>query len=241
MNNYELEEGQIVLCTVDKILGTVVFVKIQDNIEGTITTSEISPGRIRNLRDYVIPGKKIVCKILKIQGDKIYLSLRRVKQNEKKELLDKLAKENSYKAILKTVLGKEESEDLIKKITNKKTIFDFFEEIKTKPEVLKEKKRKENKEKILSILDSKKEKPKEIKKKIKLSNNSSTGIKQVKNIFEEVCKDSKCKVSYLAAGKYSLSIKGDNFKEIKTEINKTIDSIEKQAKKTHSEFSVEKA
>ena len=97
--NNELEHNQIVLCTVDKILGTTVFVKIEGGGEGTITTSEISPGRIRNLRDYVVPGKKIVCKILSIKGDKVYLSLRRVKQKEKKELLDKLSKEKSYKAI----------------------------------------------------------------------------------------------------------------------------------------------
>ena len=99
MANYELEEGQIVQCTVDKILGTTIFVRIEDNGEGTITTSEIAPGRIRNLRDYVVPGKKIVCKILKIQGDKIYLSLRRVKQNEKKakEMAEKLWNEVTKK------------------------------------------------------------------------------------------------------------------------------------------------
>ena len=71
MTRQELEEGQIVLCTVEKILGTTVFVKIEGNGEGTITTSEISPGRIRNLRDYVVPGKKIVCKILSIKEDRI--------------------------------------------------------------------------------------------------------------------------------------------------------------------------
>ncbi|MEN9625985.1 MAG: hypothetical protein RL557_313, partial [archaeon] len=63
---HELEEGQIVLCTVDKIIGTTVFVRIDNNGEGTLTFSEIAPGRIRNLREYVMPGKKIVCKILKI-------------------------------------------------------------------------------------------------------------------------------------------------------------------------------
>ena len=107
MINNELEEGQIVLCTVDTIVGTSVFVKIEGYGEGTISTSEISPGRIRNLRDFVVPGKKIVCRILNIKGDKIYLSLRRVKQQEKKELLDKLSKEKSFTSIIRTVVGKE--------------------------------------------------------------------------------------------------------------------------------------
>jgi len=54
-----LEEGEIVLCTVDRIVGTVVFVKIDgEEKNGSIILSEIAPGRIRNLREYVIPKKR---------------------------------------------------------------------------------------------------------------------------------------------------------------------------------------
>jgi len=62
-----LEEGDLVLCTVEKIVGTIVFVNIDgEKKQGSIVLSEIAPGRIRNLRDYVVPKKKIVCKILRI-------------------------------------------------------------------------------------------------------------------------------------------------------------------------------
>jgi ribosomal protein S1 len=36
----ELQEGQIVLCIVEKIIGTTVFVKLENGKEGTLTTSE---------------------------------------------------------------------------------------------------------------------------------------------------------------------------------------------------------
>ena len=62
----DLEVGDIVLCTVDRIVGTIVFVKIDGDGEGSIILSEIAPGRIRNLREYVVPKKKIVCKVLRI-------------------------------------------------------------------------------------------------------------------------------------------------------------------------------
>jgi len=237
-NHQELEEGQIVLCTVEKILGTTVFVKIEDNGEGTVTTSEISPGRIRNLRDYVVPGKKIVCKILNIREDKIHLSLRRVKPAEKKELLDKISKEKSYKAILKTVLG-EESKKVIEDITQKYTILEFFETIKQNPKELEKFVNKTKTEKIIKILESKKEKQKEIRQKIKLSSNASDGIKTVKDILQNSCKN-QCNTAYLAAGKYRISLKGDDFKALKTQINQILDSIEKQAKKQNCEFLVEK-
>ena len=131
----QLEEGQIVLCTVEKIVGITVFVKIEEGEEVRSTMSEISPGRIRNLRDYVIPGKKIVCKILNIRDNKIHLSLRRVKQNEKKELLDKISKEKSFKAILKTAIG-EDTEKIIEKITAHHSLINFFEELKENPKLL---------------------------------------------------------------------------------------------------------
>ena len=47
------------------------------------------------LTRYVFPGKKILCNILKISGNRIHLYLRRVKQNEKKLLLDKIKKEKN--------------------------------------------------------------------------------------------------------------------------------------------------
>ena len=37
-----LEVGDIVMCTVDRIVGTIVFVKIDENGEGSIILSEIA-------------------------------------------------------------------------------------------------------------------------------------------------------------------------------------------------------
>tara|TARA_Y100000034_G_scaffold5558_1_gene6226 strand:+ start:2730 stop:3461 length:732 start_codon:yes stop_codon:yes gene_type:complete len=240
MANEQIEEGQIVLCEVEKIVGTTVFVKIQDNGEGTLITSEIAPGRIRNLRAYVIPGKKIVCKVLRIKENNVYLSLRRVKQNEKKELLDKIKKEKNYKAILKTVLGKEESEKTIKKITEEYNIFDFFEEIKTQPKILEKFTTKKDTEKIIKILESKKEKPKQIKQIFKLSSKAEDGINIIKKIIKDSDKENKTEISYLAAGKYRITLIGEDFKELKSKTNKILENIEKQAKKQNCEFSLEK-
>jgi len=236
----ELEEGQIVFCTVEKIIGTTVFVHIEDDGEGTITTSEISPGRIRNLRDYVVPGKKIVCKILSIRQSGISLSLRRVKQYERKELLSRITKEKGYKAILKTVI-KDKADDIIKEITKNFYILDFFENLKENPKPLEKLIGVEDSKKIIKILESKKEKEKQIRQIFRLSNKSDQGISIIKDILQDSCKGTKCQISYLAAGKYSMTLKGDNFKELKGENNKVIENIEKHAKKQNCEFSVEKS
>ncbi|MBR9705467.1 hypothetical protein GOV14_00365 [Candidatus Pacearchaeota archaeon] len=236
---HELVEGQIVLCMVEKIMGTTVFCKIGTDNEGTLITSEISPGRIRNLRDYVIPGKKIVCKVLSLKNG-VHLSLRRVKQGERKELLDRLKKEKSYNAIIRTVLGKEESKKTLKEIDKDYYIIDFFETIKADPKILNKYFTIKEADKILKILETKKDKPKELKQILKLSSKSPTGINTVKEIIQKACEGTKCDVSYIAAGKYSLGIVGSDFKTIKTELHHVADKIEDLAKKHSCEFSIDK-
>ena len=125
----QLEEGDIVLCTVDKIVRTNVFVHIEGHDEGTIILSEIAPGRIRNIRNYVVPKKKIVCKVLRIKKGNIDLSLRRVSKKEKKEKLEEVKQEKSYASIIKSVV-KDKTEEIIKKIGIEDSLFDFFQEAK---------------------------------------------------------------------------------------------------------------
>src|SRR3989344_8055808 len=117
-----LEVGDLVLCTVDRIVGTVVFVKTDGYGEGSIIVSEIAPGRIRNLRDYVVPKKKIVCKVLRISGDRLDLSLRRVSLKEQKEVIEANNKEKSYVSILKSILGAK-ADEIISKITKEEKLY----------------------------------------------------------------------------------------------------------------------
>jgi translation initiation factor 2 subunit 1 len=66
------EEDELVICTVAEIQYHSIFVTVDeyDNISGMIHISEIAPGRIRNIRDYVKEGKVIVCKVLRINTEK---------------------------------------------------------------------------------------------------------------------------------------------------------------------------
>ena len=48
------EEDEVVLCNVTQIFHNSVFVDILDyRLQGMVHISEIAPGRIRNMRDYV--------------------------------------------------------------------------------------------------------------------------------------------------------------------------------------------
>ena len=229
----ELEEGTNVLCTVDKIIGTTVFVRIENNGEGTIITSEIAPGRIRNLRDYVVPKKKIVCKILRISGDRIDLSLRRVTPKERKEVLEEYSEEKSYESIIKKFL-EAKSEEVLNKIKQKGRVYDFIEEAKEDPKEFEALAGKELAKKILDILKTEKKKLVIVKKEICLKTTSPEGLKEIKKIFEDI-KDAE--INYICAGKYSLKIESSDAKKADTRLREIISEIEKKTKKHEFEFS----
>ena len=228
----DLEEGQVVMCTVEKIVGTTVFVQIEDDGEGTIITSEIAPGRIRNLRDYVVPKKKIVCKVLRIdKGGHVDLSLRRVNSKEKKQVMEIQKKEKSLIATLKTIT--ENSEEIIKKIKEKGGITDFFEEVKTRPEMLEKLMTKEAAEKLLKILNEKKEKEVSVKKEFHLKSEAGDGLTKIKGILPK-------EASYIAAGKFALNIKDKNYKDANHRVLEILQDIEKKAHNENLIFSYEK-
>ena len=230
----EYELGDNVLCTVERIEGTVVFVTLDGGKEGSIVVSEIAPGRIRNLRDYVVPKKKIVCKILRIsEKGNIELSLRRVSAKERKEVLDKYNQERAYTSILKKVLG-DKTEKIIEKIKSEDSVSDFFLEVKTNPKKLENLVGSDFK-KILEILNVQKIKKAVAKKEIILKSEDSNGIEIVKKVLGS---DSKAEIKYLAAGRYSVQTVSDDIKKASVILREILEKIEKRARESKAEFSI---
>lgn len=231
----ELEEGDIVLCTVDRIVGTVVFVKIDNNGEGSIITSEIAPGRIRNLREYVVPKKRIVCKVLRVSlNGNVNLSLRRVTLKEKKEILEQDKQEKSYASVLKSILGNK-AEEKIKEIEKTDNLFDFMQEAKENPKKLEKIVGKEDAKKILDIVKIQKQKKATLKKEILLTTTKSNGLELVKNVLGNI---KEAEIKYISAGKYSIKIEKDNIKTADNILKEILKEIENRAKKQGFEFSV---
>jgi len=234
----KLEIGDLVLCTVDRIVGTVVFVKIpaeNTEIEGSILMSEIAPGRIRNIRDYVVPKKKIVCKILRISPNgNIELSLRRVSPKERKEIVEQDKQEKSYISILKSILG-EKSQETIKEILKEERLFSFLAEAKTNPEKLEKMVGKDNSKKILEIINTQKKKKAIVKKEIRLTTTKPNGIILIKKILEIF---RGINVKYISAGRYSLELETEDLKLTDKKMRNMIDTAEKDSKKLGIEFSV---
>jgi len=228
----ELKESDLVLCIVEKIEKTAIFVKIENNGSGTITTSEIAPGRIRNIRDYVVPGKRIVCKILEIdKSGSIRLSLRRVSGKERQEVLDRYDKEKNSLSIIKSIV-KEKPEEISEKIKQTSSLYEFFQNCKENPKQLERYFTKEDAKKICKILQEKKEKNVEVKKEFLLKSNLPDGMTKIKKILIPYNNS----INYLAAGKFIIKIKSQDYKKANVEMQKILIDIENSARRDKLEF-----
>jgi translation initiation factor 2 subunit 1 len=103
------EVGDLVIATVVKITDYGAYVKLDEyNKEGLLHVSEVASRWVRNIRDYVREGQKVVLKVLRVQADKgqVDLSRRRVTKREKKEKLLFWKKDRKAESLLRTAAEK---------------------------------------------------------------------------------------------------------------------------------------
>jgi len=219
-----LKENDVVMCTVKKIEGTTVFLDIEGDGEGSMGLPEVAAGRIRNLRDYVSPNKKIVCKVLRIINNHIELSLRRVTGKERDIVKDIYKKERTLLSMLKTSV--KNPKEIIEKIKEDYEIPDFLDEAREDPSIISKYLNKTDAGKLAKILSERKEKLKIVKKIITIKTTSPTGLEDIKSILN--IKD--IKIYYLGSSKFSIEVSGKDFKEANNKILPALEEIEKRAK-----------
>ena len=242
------EENEIVLCTIKKVLPNSVFVNLDEynNKEGVIQISEVSPGRIRNIREFVKEGKKIVCKVLhtNVERNHIDLSLRRVNQAQRINKNNEFKQEQKSEKILET-LGKQNKLTL-KEMYDKigfKIIKEFgslnncFQELTKNEELLKPLTLDEKLEKSLIKLVKDKIKVKEIKISaiIRLKTSLPNGIEVIKETLKKINELSiqekfGCNILYAGAPNYKISINAADYKAAEQELDKVIKLAESDFK-----------
>jgi len=238
------EVGEIVLCTVKKIVMHSVFVVIDEyeRLEGMVHISEIAPGRIRNLRDYVKEGKRIVCKVLDINRNtgNIDLSLRRVGTSFMVQKLNEIKQEDKAEKLLESVgiplkydLKKMYEEFGYKAVKEYGSLYDFFQAIVAEGE--KPIKDLDINPKIAKpLLEIVKERIKPATStllgELKLSSYKPSGVEDIKKILLDIEKKG-ISVTYLGAPKYKVEITSQDRKKsgdiLKKAMENALASIEK--------------
>ena len=244
------EEGELVLCTISKIMYHSVFADLDEyGKSGMIHISEISPGRIRNIRDFVAEGKKVVCKILKIDQEKghIDLSLRRVNENQKRGKLDEVKQEQKAERIIEFVAQKqgkklEELYDeikgsILKKYENMSACFQdvvasgvSLEDLGVKKSLA---------DQLEEIIKQRIKLPEvELKGDLLLQTYDPDGVEMIRSAISKAQeKSDKVEIKYLGAGKYSVSLKATDYKEAEKTLKQSVDAAIKFMEKSNGKAS----
>src|SRR3989344_1518902 len=231
------EEGELVLCTVTKIHFHSVFVRLDEyNKSGLIHISEVSPGRIRNMRDFVVEGKKVVCKVIRINKEKGYidLSLRRVNANQQRKKISEIKLEQKAEKIVEQVAKKlnTRTEELYVQIMRAikgryAALYPFFEDISFGKASLKELKLDP---KIASELETLiKQRIKEAEVNIgghlKLSSFSPNGVEVIRAILQGALEKGKpsTDIRYEGGGLYKVRVPAKDYKSAETVLKNVTD------------------
>ncbi len=237
------EEDEIVLCKVTEILPNSVFVELVEyKKQGMIHISEIAPGRIRNLREYVMVSKEIICKILRLDRERghIDLSLRRVNSTERQAKLEEIKQELKAEQLIANLAKKLKlpASELYKKLSS--TVLKNYPYLHLCfHDLVEGKVNQAHLEKLgleksiadeltAAVLDKFKPEKIMVKGEIRLQTYAADGIEKIKATLEEVRNvSSAIALSYLGAGRYRLALEDADYKPAEKKLAKVEAILEK--------------
>ncbi|MBU4283887.1 MAG: translation initiation factor IF-2 subunit alpha [Nanoarchaeota archaeon] len=245
------EESEIVLCTVTSVRYNSVFVNLNEySHSGMIHISEVSPGRIRNIRDYVKEDKVIVCKVLRINKERDYidLSLRRVNEGQRRAKVNEIKKEQKAEKIIEFVSKKlkRDIKDIYKEVSDKvlkkyDLLYPCFEDVAEKKISLEEMDIPKKLAKELKEVIDQKIRPVEvsIKGNLKLVSYAPNGVEIVKEALKKGT-NKNIKISYIGGGKYSIKVKASDYKAAEKMLKESTEAVINYAEKNDVKASFER-
>lgn len=236
------EEDYLVLCTVTNIQFHSVFVSLDEfkDRSGMIHISEVAPGRIRNIRDFVKEGKKVVCKVLQVNKEKghIDLSLRRVNEAQKRQKLNEIKQEQLAEKIVEQVAKQKMVEaqkviDVLLKNKKYLTLFSVFEAVSVGEFSLDKLGLDSSVAESLTDMIKQRMKPAEVEISgtLKLMSYASNGIELVREVLLKAKKQG-VEVYYLGGGASRVGVKSDDYKKaeriLKSAVETSLDYAKSQ-------------
>lgn len=248
------EESDIVMCTVTKVMYNSVFAKLDDyGFDGMIHISEVSPGRIRNIRDYVKEGKKVVCKVLRVNRarNQVDLSLRRVNDSQRRNKVDEVKQEQKAEKIIEYVTKtlKLDFKKLYKEIADQVLedydyIHQFFFDIVNDEASFDDYKLdKKTADELTSVIKLRlKPISVSIKGSLEVTSKASDGVDIVKVALKKGLIDENIEIKYMGAGKYDVVVTALDYKIAEALLEKSTNLViaEIEAKGGQGSFSREK-
>jgi translation initiation factor 2 subunit 1 len=235
------EVGDLVIATVETVTDYGAYAKLDEyDKRGLLHVSEISSSWIRNIRDFVREGQKVVLKVLRVDLEKghIDLSLRRVTKRERIEKVLSWKKERKAEALLRGVAenvgltNEELYEKAGKLIEDKYGLYEGFEKAAIEgPEALTEIGVEENLAKAFVQVAQERIHVKMVKVRgvLEVRCMKPNGVKIIKEAFNkaksEKLKDATVRFYVIAAPKYSVEASAENYKRAEDVLQRVAQNV----------------
>lgn len=249
--------NELVICTVKKITPYAAFCILDEfeNKEGMLHITEISSRIIRNVREKLSEGQKIICKVIRVNPGKgfIDLSIKRVAEFERRRKRDEIKKEKRAHKIIELFCKKrgididEFFEKHFRKMYEEGYVYELFERaVEEGKKVLKKCLSQDFLEDFLKTIEKEFGKPfREIRINLELISYDSDGILKVRKFFSFM-KEILGKVSgevniiYLGAPKYLVILKTKDPKKAEKRLESLMRELEDLARSLKIEFKYER-
>ncbi len=243
--------GEIVIGTVTRVMDFGAFVSLDEyeDKEGMVHISEVAPGWVKDIRDHVKKGQKVVCKVLSVNPKRghIDLSIKDVTERQKKEKWQQWKSElRAFKwleiAGEKVGISKEELVKIGKKLIKEyDTIYEAFEEAAFEGYEVLVPVVGEEMAKAIAEIARENVKPPRVKVRgyFELKCFASDGIERIKKALMEaykVAKDGvKVTLEYVGAPKYRIVIEAEDYKVAEKTLKNVVNRVLKTIKKLGGE------
>lgn len=225
------EDDELVFCTVTSVQSHSVFAKLEEyGLSGMIHISEVAPGRIRNIRDFVIENKPVVCKVINVNQERghIDLTLRRVTESQRRAKVNEIKQEQKAEKIIELVAKQlaVPVEQLYSQVSEKvsekfNSIFDAFMAAAKGDALISDfgLPRQVSEKLTEDVMQRIKPPVVEVKGSLTLSSYEPDGVSVVKEALEKAVKLG-VKASYLGGGTYLLKVVAENYKSAEQVMSK---------------------
>ncbi len=243
--------GEIVIGTVTRVMDFGAFVSLDEyeGKEGLVHISEVAPGWIKDIRDHVKKGQKVVCKVLDINPKRghIDLSIKDVNERQRREKLQEWKSEQRAFKWLEIAgenagIGLDELEKIGKRLIKKyDSIYGVFEEIAYEGYEVILKITGEELARAMAELAREHIKPSRVKVRgfFELTSFAGDGVERIKKALEVVKKYSKddvrVEVEYVGAPKYRVVVESEDYKTAENILKKVVGDVTKAMKKLGGE------
>jgi translation initiation factor 2 subunit 1 len=239
------QEDEIVLCTVTNVQYNSVFCSLDeyDNKSGMIHISEVSAGRIRNIREFVSEGKKVMCKVLGVDTERghIDLSLRRVGEGQRREKNMILKQEQKAENILEH-LAKEHKKDVaefyaqvaLPILEHYEYVYLAFEDIVEGTFTLTKTTIDPKLAKMIEEAVKERIKPKQVQIEgvFSITTYAENGVAKVSDALTKASQAAgNAAIRYLGAGKYKITVIAEEFKDAEKRLKAATTAVEDAFKK----------